>query len=91
MLGDESPADVSTWADQIRRERKNTAPLLYANPTPGSAEFGLDRDCPEQGCVVSAILKYSHVLRDKNTTRQDRYDEESGVGGVDCIPEALLI
>ena len=45
LLGDESLADVSTWADEIRRKRKNTAPLHYANPAPGSDGFNLERDC----------------------------------------------
>ncbi len=74
LLGDESLADVSTWADEIRRKRKNTAPLHYADPLPGSGEFNLERDCPKVGCVVSAIIEYSHVLRDKNASRQDRVE-----------------
>ncbi len=74
LLGDESLADVSTWADEIRREQKNTAPLHYANVDPGHDRFSLDRDCPEQGCVVSAIIKYSHILRNQNATRHDRVE-----------------
>ena len=69
-----SLADVSTWADEIRRQRESTAPLHYANPAPGSDGFNLDRDCPEEGCVVSAIIKYSHVLRDKNASRQENIE-----------------
>ena len=72
LLGNESLADVSTWADQIRRKRKHTAPWHYVNPVPGSD--GLNLDCPEQGCVVSAIIEYSHVLRDKNASRQQRIE-----------------
>ncbi len=34
LLGNASLADVSTWADQIRRERKHTAPWHYAKPPP---------------------------------------------------------
>ena len=74
LLGDESLADVSTWPDEIRRQRKHTAPWHYANPAPDSDGFNLDRDCPDEGCVVSAIIKYSHVLRDKTASREDRIE-----------------
>ncbi len=76
LLGEETLADVSTWPDQIRRDPayKWASPLHYANPAPGSDGFNLKRDCPDEGCVVSAIIKYSHVLRDKTATRQDRIE-----------------
>ena len=74
LLGDESLADVSTWADEIRRERKNTAPLHYANVDPDHDRFDLQRDCPKEGCVVSVIIKYSHVLRNENASRQEKVE-----------------
>ena len=74
LLGEESLADVSTWADQIQRQRRATSPLHYANVKPGSDGFELERDCPEQGCVVSAIIKYSHVLRDKKASRSEKIE-----------------
>ncbi len=74
MLGNESLADASTWPDEIRRERKHTAPWHYANPAPGSDGFDLERDCPKEGCVVGAIIKYSHVLRDKKASRLERIE-----------------
>ncbi len=58
LLGEQTLADVSTWPDEIRRQRKHTAPWHYANPAPGSDGFNLERDCPEEGCVVSAIIKW---------------------------------
>ena len=74
LLGKQTLADVSTWPDEIRRERKHTAPWHYANPAPDSDRFNLERDCPEEGCVVSAIIKFSHILRDKNASRQERIE-----------------
>jgi hypothetical protein len=74
LLGNESLADASTWPDEIRRERKHTAPWHYANPAPGSDGFNLERDCPEEGCVVGAIIKFAHVLRDKKASRQERIE-----------------
>jgi len=44
LLGDESRADVSTWPDEIRRERNHTAPWNNANPAPDSDRFKLERD-----------------------------------------------
>ena len=35
LVGNESLADVSAWADVIRRERKHTAPWHYAIPKDG--------------------------------------------------------
>ncbi len=72
LLGNASLADVSTWADEIRRKRKNTEPWHYVNVDPSHDRF--DLDCPEQGCVVSAIIEYSHVLRDKSASRQERIE-----------------
>ena len=74
LLGDESLADVSTWADEIRRERKHTAPWHYANIDPSHDRFDLQRDCPDEGCVVSAIIKFSHILRDGNASRRERIE-----------------
>ncbi len=74
LLGEQTLADVSTWPDEIRRERRQTAPWHYANPAPDSDRFNLERDCPEEGCVVSAIIKFSHVLRDKTASRKDRIE-----------------
>ncbi len=32
---------------ESRRERKHTAPWHYADPSPGSDQFNLDRDCSD--------------------------------------------
>ncbi|MCH7700843.1 MAG: S1/P1 nuclease [Planctomycetes bacterium] len=71
LLGDQTLADVSTWADEIKSDRKWdwAKPLHYANVTPGSDSFDLDRDCPEVGCVVSAIERFSRVLRTSGAAR----------------------
>ncbi|MFQ5491905.1 MAG: S1/P1 nuclease, partial [Phycisphaerae bacterium] len=47
-------------------------PLHYANVKPGEDEFDLQRDCPQKGCVVSAIIKYAKVLRSKNASHADK-------------------
>jgi len=69
-----SLADISTWADEIRSNHSYdwAKPLHYANVTPGMKEFDLKRDCPAQGCVVSAITKYAHILADQSASHADR-------------------
>ncbi|MCH7720984.1 MAG: S1/P1 nuclease, partial [Planctomycetes bacterium] len=71
LLGDQTLADASTWADEIKSDRVYdwAKPLHYANVKPGSERFDLDRDCPEVGCVVSAIERFSRVLRTSGSVR----------------------
>jgi hypothetical protein len=74
LLGKQSLADVSTWMDEIRSDPSYrwASPLHYANVKPGADGFDLKRDCPPQGCVVSAIIKYAGVLRSKDANRAER-------------------
>ncbi|MCH7813784.1 MAG: S1/P1 nuclease [Planctomycetes bacterium] len=74
LLGDQSLAEVSTWADEIRSNPayRWASPLHYSNVKPGEAEFDLSRDCPERGCVVSAIIKYAKVLRSKDASHAEK-------------------
>ena len=68
--GDGTLSEAATWADRIKSDRKWdwAKPLHYANVQPGAKFFDLKRDCPESGCVVSAIIKYRDVLRDAKAT-----------------------
>ena len=70
LLAGQFPADVSTWADEIRSDPayRWASPLHYANVQLGAKAFDLKRDCPDQGCVVSAIIKYTSVLRSREAT-----------------------
>lgn len=76
LLGDQSLADACNWADEIR---KNPAydwakPLHYINVPKGALIVDLNRDCPEGNCVVSAIRRYSMVLRDPRAPREQRVE-----------------
>lgn len=66
LLGGQSLAEVSTWADEIKSDRQWdwARPLHYANVATGSDGFVLERDCPARGCVIQAILDRSTVLRE---------------------------
>lgn len=65
LLAGQSLAEVSTWADEIKSDRKWdwARPMHYANVATGSDGFVLERDCPARGCVIRAILDRSTVLR----------------------------
>ena len=74
LLGDHTLIDVGSWADEVRSQSayRWSAPLHYANVEPGNEEFNLERDCPEKGCVVSAIIKYTKVRGDRDAGTADR-------------------
>lgn len=74
LLGDETLASVGSWADQVRRERPETAPMHFMNgPTdvlvPSEADFTVP-----QGNVYSAILGYSQMLVDESLPRSERIE-----------------
>lgn len=70
LLGDTSNAylaNVATWADSYRSTAEGafSAPLHYIDALdspPESCNVDYDRDCPEEGCVVSAIANYTTRL-----------------------------
>ena len=74
LLGNETLLEIDTWADSVKRDPQYewSRPLHYLNPVKSMDEFVLERDCPPQGCVVSAIVKYRAVLQDKETTREQK-------------------
>ena len=72
-------AEVSTWADEIRPRRPETAPWHFVDipvhPAPGtSAAYDAARDCPRGDCVVAAIERFAAVLRDKDAAPRRRLE-----------------
>ena len=72
LLGDEDLAAVSAWADQVRPERRETAPFHYANGpldvlVPSEADFALP-----QGNVYSAVLGYAGRIADERLSNTER-------------------
>ena len=58
-------AVASTWADEIRPTRPETAPWHYVNIEIGSAGYDADRDCPKDDCVVAQIQRDEQIIADK--------------------------
>jgi hypothetical protein len=72
-------AEVSTWADEIRGQRRETARWHYVNipihPPEGTpAAYDAARDCPRGECVVAKIDELAAVLRDKGTSARERLE-----------------
>jgi len=75
ILGpDTSLAAVSTWADEIRPSRPETAPWHYVDIPLNASAIDLTRDCPKEDCVTAAISRFIAVLRD-NTSSPDAKNE----------------
>jgi hypothetical protein len=56
--------DASTWADDVRPERKN-GPWHYIDIPRGVSKTTLAQFCGKEGCVVSAIAEQVAILKDK--------------------------
>ena len=67
-------AAASTWPDDIRRQRTNTAPWHYINIPRGAANRDLKDYCSDQGCVTQAIAEQWAILKDKNAEPSRRAD-----------------
>jgi hypothetical protein len=66
-------ADASTWADDVRGERKN-GPWHYID-IPREAKRGpLEPFCGAEGCVTMAISEQLAILKDKNANAAKRAD-----------------
>jgi hypothetical protein len=64
ILGPEgSLAAVSTWADEIRPSRPETAPWHYIDIPLDASAIDPARDCPKGDCVTAAITRFVAVLR----------------------------
>jgi hypothetical protein len=69
----ESLADVSTWADEVRRDRPESGPWHYVN-VPITESHYSDRFCGAGGCVVSKIEEFRATLADRSAPRSQRRD-----------------
>ncbi|MFT5424880.1 MAG: hypothetical protein ACI89L_002683 [Phycisphaerales bacterium] len=65
---------VGSWADAVRPtdEFRWTAPLHYVNLPDNALRYIPERDCPEAGCVVSAIDDFAATIADENADPEAR-------------------
>ncbi len=72
LIGNNHLYSISNWADDIRRERRDTAPWHYVNIPLGST-YNVSRYCPPpRSCVVEKIADFIKVLTDKKASREQR-------------------
>jgi hypothetical protein len=64
--------DVSTWTDDIRKVRPETAAWHYINLPLGTTRYDAKYCPPKESCVVEAIEKQLGILRDEKATPAER-------------------
>jgi len=85
LLGDQTLADVSSWADRQVDAHVQTSYWHYVNIPPDATGYNRDRDCPRQpgiaagaradrwrDCAVDRILYFEERLADTTLDRADR-------------------
>ena len=64
LMGTDQLANFATWADDIRPQRRGTAPWHYVNIPSSAKNYDSQRDCLEGDCVVEKLKQFSATLRD---------------------------
>ncbi len=74
LLGDEDLARVSTWADEIRSERKYdfAGPWHYTSIPTGKTYF--DQKRSKDGDVIEALFRFEETLRDPKKSKEEKAD-----------------
>lgn len=72
LLDGASMADVASWADSVRRDRKETAPLHYINFAPEAAAPTAEEVANPEGNIYVGIVGYSERLADASLPLADR-------------------
>jgi hypothetical protein len=66
--------EIASWADAVRPQEAYqwSAPLHYVNMPPEASGYDHARDCPEVGCVVSAVDRFARELADESLPVEQR-------------------
>lgn len=67
-----SDADIASWADQVRRERRETASWHYVDIPVEATEFGEARDGRQGNNVIDKINDFRALLKDPKAPKHDR-------------------
>jgi nuclease S1 len=67
----ETLADVSTWADEVRRDRRESGPWHYINIPITEPRYDA-KFVPKEGCVVTKIDDFRKILADAGRPRVER-------------------
>ena len=58
---------IASWADNVRNQRRDTAPWHYIDIPIDKPHIDMARDCAKGGCVVAKIEDFEKVLKDPAT------------------------
>ena len=72
ILGGQSMADASLWADQIRGSRRDTGPLHYVNIPLDATAYDSAKQCPGGQCIIAAIESDLRILADPGASSIER-------------------
>ena len=74
LVGEQTLADAGNWADEIRKDPQYdwAKPLHYINVPRDAEKVDLQRDCPDEKCVIGAINHYAGVLKSKTSTHDEK-------------------
>ena len=67
-------ADAANWADQIRGQRRETAPWHFVDIPISAPAYDAARDCPQNNCVVAKIEQFTAELRDASLPPRERLE-----------------
>ena len=67
----ETIADVSTWADEVRRDRRESGPWHYINIPITEPRYDV-KFVPQEGCVITKIDDFRKILADASKPRVER-------------------
>jgi hypothetical protein len=65
-------ASISSWADNIRRQRAETGPWHYIDIPIDQTHLDMARDCAKGDCVVQAIINFRIALKNPATPADKR-------------------
>jgi hypothetical protein len=61
-------ASIASWADQVRPQRRESAPWHFVDIPIREKHLVMTRDCPKEGCVISKIEEFQRMLADPSLT-----------------------
>ena len=65
-------ASVSSWADEVRNSRRETAPWHYIDIPIDKPHLDMARDCANGDCVIAKIEQFRDVLKNPATPPDQR-------------------
>ena len=69
LLGGSTIVAVASWADDYRRDHRETGPWHYINIPLADSKIDMRRECPKGDCVIGKTEQFLAVLRDPKADR----------------------